>query len=146
MNSKVLQCEYEMIKMTFYLLIAIALHLLYARVGAARLLAIDSDIGTDFDDSWALGVVAKLSSRFDLRLFLTATIDTVARAQLAAKYLSLWNRTDVDIGIGVRTGSGHCPLCAWAKDFRLASYTGTVHKDGVEALHNLVAHAISKQV
>ena len=108
---------------------------------------IDTDIGDDFDDSWALAAAVSRPDLWDLKLVLTAAKDTRKRAQIVAKYLTLYNRTDVPIGIGVRTTPGRFPpmsLYPWAQDADLDAYAkagGTVHEDGVAAAAGLLMSA-----
>ena len=61
-------------------------------------------------------------------MILTATGDTTARAQVVAKLLTDVGRTDIPIGVGVPTTLPVGPLFAWAADFPLASYAGTVRR------------------
>ena len=62
---------------------------------------LDTDIGDDIDDTWALVMLLK-SPELDLRLVVTDFGDTVYRARLVAKLLQVAGRTDVPIGIGIR--------------------------------------------
>lgn len=65
---------------------------------------LDTDIGTDFDDSWALALLLKKHNQtVDLKMVLTASYDTYGRGQIVAKYLTAVNRTEVPIGIGIKT-------------------------------------------
>ena len=89
------------------------------QAATARVTAIDTDIGTDFDDSWAIALSLRATA-LDVQLIVTATLDTVARARVTAKYLTLWQRTDVALGIGVRTSAACGALCPWAADVDLA--------------------------
>lgn len=47
---------------------------------------VDTDIGTDYDDAWALGLLLA-SPEVDVRLVVTATDNTTARAQIVGRYL-----------------------------------------------------------
>ena len=50
----------------------------------------------------------------------TATGDTTARAKVVAKYLELWGRTDVAIGVGLANDNKtYTPLYQWAADYDL---------------------------
>ncbi len=60
----------------------------------------DTDIGTDIDDSWALGLMLKCSE-LDPRLITTATGDTEYRARIVGKLLELTDRTEIPIGVGL---------------------------------------------
>ena len=62
---------------------------------------LDTDIGTDIDDSWAL-VMLLNSPELDLRLITTATLNTEQRTAVTAKMLEVAKRTDIPIGTGIR--------------------------------------------
>ena len=66
----------------------------------ARPILFDTDIGTDVDDSLALGLV--LASPEDLDLVAVTTVSGKAhiRAQIAARLLGLAGRTDVEVCVG----------------------------------------------
>jgi inosine-uridine nucleoside N-ribohydrolase len=63
---------------------------------------LDTDIGSDMDDSWALAMLLGCPE-LDLRLVVTATADTTYRARVAAGILIAGGRDDVPIGIGPPT-------------------------------------------
>ncbi|NMC03999.1 MAG: hypothetical protein GYA24_02245 [Candidatus Lokiarchaeota archaeon] len=94
---------------------------------------LDTDIGTDIDDTWALGLVLK-SPELDLKLVTTATFDTAYRAKIVARMLEIAGRTDVPIGIGPSSSDKAGPQNPWVLDYDLQSYPGKVHHDGVSAL------------
>lgn len=65
---------------------------------------LDTDIGTDFDDSWALALLLKKQNQtIYLKMVLTASYDTYGRAQIVAKYLTSVKRGDIPIGVGIKT-------------------------------------------
>ncbi|MBN2151635.1 MAG: nucleoside hydrolase [Candidatus Lokiarchaeota archaeon] len=94
----------------------------------------DTDIGTDIDDSWALGLLLKSTHELDFKLVTTATQDTPYRAKIVARMLEIAGRTDVSIGIGPRTSDKAGPQNPWVLDYDLTSYPGTLREDGVAAL------------
>ena len=94
---------------------------------------LDTDIGTDIDDTWALAMLLK-SPELDLKLVVTDTNDTVYRAKIAAKMLEVAGRTDVDVGVGIPFPQPRNQQAAWVAGYHLASYPGAVHDDGVAAL------------
>ena len=98
-----------------------------------RTVILDTDIGTDIDDTWALGLLLK-SPELDLELVTTATRDTQYRAKIVARMLEIAGRTGVSIGIGPRTSDKAGPQNPWVLDNALESYPGTVLEDGVAAL------------
>ena len=66
---------------------------------------LDTDIGSDIDDTWALAMMLG-SPQIDLKLITTAFRDTPTKTRLVAKLLERWHRTDVPIGTGVKTADG----------------------------------------
>lgn len=94
---------------------------------------LDTDIGTDIDDTWALALLLR-SPELDLRLVTTATGDTVYRAKLVARLLERAGRCDVPIGVGPRQEASAGPQAAWVEDFDLARHPGGVLEDGIGAL------------
>ena len=98
---------------------------------------LDTDIGDDIDDTWALVMLLK-SPELDLKLVVTDYGDTVYRARVVAKLLEVAGRTDVPIGVGIRQWEKEGAQSAWVKDYTLAQYPGRVHQDGVQALIDTV--------
>jgi inosine-uridine nucleoside N-ribohydrolase len=96
-------------------------------------LVLDTDLGTDIDDTWALAMVLK-SPELDLRLVVAADGDTTYRARLAAKLLDSWGRSDVAVGVGPPGAPTPSPQQAAIRDFELDDYPGEIHRDGVDAL------------
>jgi inosine-uridine nucleoside N-ribohydrolase len=94
---------------------------------------LDTDIGGDIDDTWALVMLLK-SPELDCKLVTTCTGDTTYRARLVAKLLEIAKRTDIQIGIGPAQKSERQPQAEWVRDYDLSSYPGTVHVDGAGAL------------
>jgi len=101
---------------------------------------LDTDIGDDIDDAWALALMLR-SPELDLKLVVTDWGDTVGRARIVAKLLDAAERTDVPIGIGVRLSDTVGRQAPWAADYDLARYPGTVHEDGVGALIDTIMGA-----
>jgi inosine-uridine nucleoside N-ribohydrolase len=81
---------------------------------------LDTDIGTDIDDAWALGYVLK-SPSLDLLGVTISDGDTAQRARLACKLLARLGRTDVPVAAGRRTPAVPPDRIdyqfAWAEDF-----------------------------
>jgi inosine-uridine nucleoside N-ribohydrolase len=96
---------------------------------------LDTDIGTDIDDTWALALMLK-SPELDIRLVVTDTADTRYRARVAAKMLEAGGRTDVPVGIGIPIPEDRhpTPQAPWVEGYDLARYPGPVYEDGVGAL------------
>src|SRR5438034_9488316 len=65
----------------------------------ATALLLDTDIGTDIDDAYAL-VLAARSPEIDLRAVTTVNNDVLLRARIAKKLLRLMDRDDVPVASG----------------------------------------------
>ena len=98
---------------------------------------IDTDIGDDIDDTWALALALR-SPELDVRLVVTDFGDTVQRAKLAARVLELAGRADVPIGVGIKESDDPGPQAEWVRGYDLARYRGRVLPDGVQALVDTV--------
>ena len=94
---------------------------------------LDTDIGGDIDDTWALALLLK-SPEFDVKLVVSDLGDTVYRAKIIAKILETAKRTEIPVGIGIRQSDKAGPQAAWVADYDLDRYPGKVHQDGVAAL------------
>jgi len=105
----------------------------FSRHGGRIPVILDTDIGSDIDDTWALAMLLK-SPELDLRLIVTETGDTPYRARIVARMLEIAHRTDVPIGVGLRQSEDGGPQAPWVAGYDLASYPGSVHEDGVGAM------------
>jgi len=94
---------------------------------------LDTDIGEDIDDTWALGFLLKCPE-FDVKLITTATDDTKIKAKLVAKFLEIAGRTDIPIGIGPSENRKKGKQYSWIKDYKLSEYSGSVHENGIDVL------------
>src|SRR4029079_16934914 len=65
-------------------------------------IVLDTDIGTDIDDAWALGYALK-SPTFDLLGVTISDGNTAQRARMACKLLHRLGRTDVPVAVGRAT-------------------------------------------
>jgi inosine-uridine nucleoside N-ribohydrolase len=96
---------------------------------------LDTDIGTDIDDTWALAMMLN-SPELDVKLVVSDEGNTLYRAKIIAKVLEVAGRTDVAVGVGVRQP---CPRkkmlqSDWVKGYDLRRYPGKVWRDGVEGI------------
>lgn len=105
---------------------------------------LDTDIGDDIDDTWALAMLLG-RPELDLKLIVTATVDTPARTQLVAKMLERMGRTDVPIGTGKKTGDNPHNQTKWMEGYDFSAYSGKVHDDGVGAMVDII-HASKSPV
>ncbi|MFC1714154.1 nucleoside hydrolase [Candidatus Poribacteria bacterium] len=94
---------------------------------------LDTDIGSDIDDTWALAMMLK-SPELDVKLVVTDTGNTTYRAKVTAKMLEAGGRTDVPVGIGINFSDKVGRQGPWVEEYDLSNYPGTVHEDGVDAL------------
>jgi inosine-uridine nucleoside N-ribohydrolase len=101
---------------------------------------LDTDIGDDIDDTWALVMLLK-SPNLDVRLITTDYGNTVYRAKIVARFLELASRTDIPIGIGIQESEEEGGQAEWVRGYDLARYPGVVHRDGVQALIDTVMAA-----
>ena len=85
----------------------------------------DTDIGTDIDDVYAL---AQILHSPELKLLGVTTVagDTVARARLAAKLLSVAGWPEIPVYAGLTQGPQAAGHTDWAKAFS----SSTMHPDG----------------
>ncbi|MFI5379978.1 MAG: nucleoside hydrolase [Tepidisphaerales bacterium] len=98
---------------------------------------LDTDIGDDIDDTWALAMLLH-HPQFDLKLVTTTHGSAEYRAKLICKLLTVAGRTDVAVGLGAGGLKGGDKQLDWVKDYKLTDYVGKVHEDGVQALIDLV--------
>ena len=101
---------------------------------------LDTDIGSDIDDVWALAMLLK-SPELRIELITTATADTVYRAKIVARMLEVVGRTEIPIGIGFRQTSRDETHARWVEGYDLAKFPGTIREDGVEALVRTILDA-----
>ncbi len=94
---------------------------------------LDTDIGFDVDDVWALVFLLRCPE-LDVKLITTTTGDTVYRARIVAKILAMMGREDISIGIGIPLDETPHTHDSWLGDYELSEYAGTVLRDGVGAM------------
>ena len=98
---------------------------------------LDTDIGTDVDDVWALAFLLRCPE-LDIRLNHLGTGDTHHRAALVAKLLGGAGRDDVPIGVGLPLDPAPLGHTGWLGDYSLEDYPGPVFADGVGAICDTV--------
>lgn len=98
---------------------------------------LDTDIGTDIDDTWALAMLLK-SPELEVRLVVADTGNTDYRAALIGRLLEVAGRTDIPVGIGIRQNEIPGPQAPWVEGYDLAAYPGTLHRDGVGAIIEII--------
>jgi inosine-uridine nucleoside N-ribohydrolase len=102
---------------------------------------LDTDIGDDIDDTWALALLLK-SPELDLKLVVGDFGEAQYRAKLLAKFLERAGRSDVAVGVGLNIAPrGDGRQAAWVKDYDLKSYPGKVQTNGVQAIIDAVMNS-----
>lgn len=103
---------------------------------------LDTDIGDDIDDTWALAMALK-SPELDLKMVSTAYQDTEYRARIVAKFLEIAGRTDVAVALGPQEYEKpeRKRQINWVKDYDLKSYGGKVFSNGIDAMIELIMAA-----
>ncbi len=101
---------------------------------------LDTDIGGDIDDSWALAFLLRCPE-LDTKLVLTCLEggeDKTARARIAAKQIAKSGYSGIPVGAGLCVEDSSTTMGGWAEDFDLSSYDAPVYTDGVGALIDTV--------
>ncbi len=111
---------------------------------ASKILVIlDTDIGGDIDDAWALALTIN-SPELDLKMLVTDNGNPIYRGAVTGKYLEAAGRTDIPIGLGVEENDvthPPGPQEAWLGDYKLSDYPGKVYEDGVGAMIDLIMNS-----
>lgn len=79
-----------------------------------QLVIVDTDIGDDIDDAFALALALR-SPEVRILGVTTAFGDTALRARLVDRYLHAVGRTDIPVAVGVRTPDNHFTQGAYAR-------------------------------
>src|SRR5262245_54731073 len=79
-------------------------------------LILDTDIGDDIDDAWALAFVISYRNFAPLGITITHG-NTPERARIACKLLHMVKRDDIPVFIGRQTNNKIFQQYAWAEDF-----------------------------
>lgn len=101
---------------------------------------LDTDIGSDVDDTWALAMLLRCPE-LEPKLVLTGTADTTYRARVAAKLLEVAGRTDIPVGYGRPQGKGAEFQEPWVRGYELIDYPGIIYDDGVGAMIDIIMEA-----
>ena len=94
---------------------------------------LDTDIGDDMDDTWALLMLLRMP-QLDLKLAVGDFGNAIYRGRLLAKLLELTGRSDVPVGIGMGGEDEPGRQSGWIGNYQLADYPGVIKPDGVQAL------------
>ncbi len=101
---------------------------------------LDTDIGTDIDDTWALAQLLR-SPELAPKLILTGAGGIEFRTTVTARYLEVCGRTDVPIGRGIpawETEASHRNQDPWIKKYDLSKYPGEIAADGVGRMIQII--------
>lgn len=110
-----------------------------SQTSSPRPVIIDTDIGSDIDDTFSIGFALQSSAYLDVKLIVTCTDDTTARAKILGKLLTIAGEDKVPIGIGyANNNKTRHTLWNWAKDFNLSDYKGGVYEDGVDQMAKII--------
>lgn len=107
-----------------------------------RPVILDTDIGTDVDDTWALALIMR-SPELELKAITTVTYDTMFRARLSAKLLDTEGHPPVPIGLGPVTSQETKYNCQqeWTGDFPLDNYKAPLVRDAAGLIIDLVCQS-----
>ena len=120
--------------------VSVALIMVGSVVAGPKPVILDTDICDDIDDTWALALLVQ-SPELDCKLVTTAVGNTEIKAKVVAKFLDKTGHATIPVGIGIKQRDGGHRHTDWAKDYDLTSYPGGVHKNGVDALIDVVMNS-----
>lgn len=98
---------------------------------------LDTDLGDDIDDTWALGMMLGTPS-IDLKLVVTASEDTETKTRLVARILQDMGRTDVDLATGVKNSDRELNQAKYLEGYDYNKYPGRVYADGVGRMIEII--------
>lgn len=98
---------------------------------------IDTDIGEDIDDLWALVLLLSTDS-YDIKLISITQGNVEYKVNLVAKILSTLNK-NIPIAKGVSTSPYITPQEKWLKHFSLKKYTGKIYNTYYEAYKDVLS-------
>ncbi len=104
---------------------------------------LNTDIGGDIDDSWALAMLLR-SHELDTKLVgvcLEVPEYPNARAKVAAKQMAMSGYGHIPVAAGLHQEKYDYPLREWAADYDLESYPGGFIQDGVQAIIDIIMNS-----
>ncbi|MCK5173937.1 MAG: nucleoside hydrolase [Planctomycetes bacterium] len=104
---------------------------------------LDTDIGDDIDDTWALVMLLK-SPEFDIKMVIGDNHNGIYREKIIARMLEIAGRTDIPIGMAYSKRQEGGNQSDWVKNYDLKSYPGKIYKDGVGALIDIIKKSDEK--
>lgn len=104
----------------------------------------DTDIGSDIDDTWALGFLLRCPE-LDVKLITTDRGRPHYRANLCCQILEAGERQDLPVGLGPEwqgnTGQTRQEPCT--AGYELSAYAGEIIEDGVQAIIDTILQSAS---
>ena len=97
---------------------------------------VDTDIGEDIDDTWAL-IYILLTRFINVKAIMVSTGDVTYKASLVAKILTLLKKTSIPIILGAETKGEVYAQKRWLNGFSCENYQGTILKDYKKALQKI---------
>jgi inosine-uridine nucleoside N-ribohydrolase len=94
---------------------------------------LDTDIGGDIDDTWALLMLLKMPI-YDVRLITIFGYDTKYQAELTAKLLTLAGKDIIPIAFNEPKDYNRGPQSEWVGDFNIERYKGKVYRSTCTAM------------
>ena len=91
---------------------------------------LDTDIGDDIDDAWALAFILA-HKEFDLLGVTIAHGNTPARTPIATKMLHLTGRGSVPVAAGRKTSDGYAHQYTWAENFTAKRPISTISPSAI---------------
>ncbi len=107
---------------------------------------IDTDIGMDIDDTWAL-LLFLTSTLYDVSLISVTNGDVDYKATLVAKILKELNMTHIPIAKGIKTDGYDeliYPQGRWLEEFDMAAYDGAVYETYDEAYRKILNNSMNE--
>ena len=98
-----------------------------------RPVILDTDIGDDIDDTWALMMLLRTQG-LELKLAVGDFGNAIYRARLLARLLDTIGRTDIPVGVGTGREDRPGQQSSWLGGYQLDDYPGCVHDDGVQTI------------
>ena len=100
---------------------------------------LDTDIGSDIDDTWALAFLMKCPE-LDLKMLGTDRGYPEVRAKLACEILEAGDRTDVPVALGPEWEGNTGRRDQWVKaeGYDLSQYAGEVLPNGAQAMVDMI--------
>lgn len=101
---------------------------------------LDTDIGDDIDDTWALLMLLRMSE-MELKLATTGFGNTRYRARVLSKILELTGNSHIPVGTGLDPTDKPGNQSEWLGDYQIEDYPGEIHEDGIAKMIELIMNS-----